>query len=74
MGTLFDYVHVKCNLSSLVIVATFFLYSFNTDCNLRTVNIPLEMMRKFIEIALPNTDQNLETCGVLAGKLVGIVE
>ena len=34
----------------------------------------MELMRKFTEIASPNTDQNLETCGVLAGKLVNIVE
>lgn len=61
-------------IRSLVIVGLFFLYSFNIDWDLRTVNIPLELMSKFIEIASPNTDQNLETCGILAGKLVSIVE
>ena len=39
---------------------------------LRTVNAPVELMRKFIEIASPSTHQNRETCGILAGKLVSI--
>ena len=49
-----------------------FLHFFIIDRRLRTVNMPLELMRKFIEIASPNTDKDLETCGILAGKLVSI--
>ena len=37
---------------------------------LRTVNVPTELIRKFVHIASPNTRQNRETCGILAGKLV----
>jgi STAM-binding protein len=37
---------------------------------LRTVNIPMELMRKFIDVASPNTRLNRETCGILAGRLV----
>ena len=37
---------------------------------LRTVNIPMELMRKFIDAASPNTRLNRETCGILAGRLV----
>ncbi|XP_028414859.1 STAM-binding protein-like A [Dendronephthya gigantea] len=39
------------------------------DSGLRTVNVPTELMRKFIDVASPNTRQNRETCGILAGKL-----
>ncbi|XP_046860236.1 AMSH-like protease [Xenia sp. Carnegie-2017] len=36
---------------------------------LRTVNVPTELIRIFLEVASPNTRQNRETCGILAGNL-----
>lgn len=36
---------------------------------LRTVFLPEGLRSKFLQIALPNTRQNLETCGMLCGKL-----
>lgn len=36
---------------------------------LRTVFVPKELQSKFLEIAHPNTVKNLETCGILCGKL-----
>ena len=36
---------------------------------LRSVQVPSMLMAKFISIAEPNTKANIETCGVLAGKL-----
>lgn len=36
---------------------------------LRTVFLPENLRSKFLQIALPNTRQNLETCGMLCGKL-----
>ena len=36
---------------------------------LRSVQVPSILMAKFISIAEPNTRANIETCGVLAGKL-----
>jgi hypothetical protein len=40
------------------------------DFGLRTVNVPTELMRRFIDVASLNTRQNRETCGILAGRLV----
>ncbi|XP_056017813.1 STAM-binding protein-like [Ostrea edulis] len=37
---------------------------------LREVVIPSDLMRKFLVIAEHNTLRNIETCGILAGKLV----
>lgn len=36
---------------------------------LRTVRIPDDTMRKFLEVARTNTARNVETCGILAGQL-----
>lgn len=36
---------------------------------LRVVQVPSMLMAKFISIAEPNTSSNIETCGVLTGKL-----
>ncbi|KAK8734298.1 hypothetical protein OTU49_006112 [Cherax quadricarinatus] len=36
---------------------------------LREVRVPEELMAKFMALALPNTLRNIETCGILAGKL-----
>ena len=37
---------------------------------LRDVVVPTELMLKFLNLALPNTNRNVETCGILCGKLV----
>lgn len=39
---------------------------------LREVVVPVELMPKFMALAQANTLRNIETCGVLAGKLVSI--
>lgn len=36
---------------------------------LRTVKIPHDTMKRFLEVARSNTNNNVETCGVLAGSL-----
>ncbi|XP_077999675.1 STAM-binding protein-like A [Glandiceps talaboti] len=36
---------------------------------LRPVVIPQDVTQKFLNLALPNTNKNVETCGILAGKL-----
>lgn len=47
-------------------------FTVNVDFvnGLRTVNVPTELIRIFLEVASPNTRQNRETCGILAGNLV----
>jgi STAM-binding protein len=37
---------------------------------LRTVFLPPTLREKFLEIAAPNTRNNLETCGMLCGTLI----
>lgn len=37
---------------------------------LRGVSIPGEIVVKFLNIALPNTSRNIETCGILCGRMV----
>jgi STAM-binding protein len=37
---------------------------------LRTIMLPSDLRHQFLSIALPNTTQNLETCGFLCGTLV----
>lgn len=39
------------------------------DGGLRTVKIPHDTMKRFLEVARSNTSNNVETCGVLAGSL-----
>lgn len=39
---------------------------------LRTVIVPGRLMQKFLSLAFRNTEQNIETCGILSGKLVSI--
>lgn len=36
---------------------------------LRSVIVPSELMDKFLSLAQPNTTRNVETCGILAGRL-----
>lgn len=43
-------------------------YSENGEM-LRPVHVPQCLISKFLELAARNTENNLETCGVLAGKL-----
>lgn len=40
---------------------------------LRTVVVPNKVMSHFLNLALKNTLNNIETCGILAGKLVWAV-
>ena len=37
--------------------------------NLRIVSLPAETSRKFLNLAEANTSRNIETCGILAGRL-----
>lgn len=37
---------------------------------LRTVVVPSKVMTQFLRLATKNTLSNIETCGILAGKLV----
>ncbi|XP_002741913.1 STAM-binding protein-like A [Saccoglossus kowalevskii] len=43
--------------------------NYNNAYGLRQVVVPQEVMVKFLNLALPNTNRNVETCGILAGKL-----
>ncbi|KAL1921190.1 uncharacterized protein VTP21DRAFT_10906 [Calcarisporiella thermophila] len=36
---------------------------------LRSVVVPTSLLKKFLDIAQPNTNKNLETCGILSGTL-----
>lgn len=38
--------------------------------NFRTINVPSDLAQKFLDLAQANTSRNIETCGILAGKLV----
>lgn len=40
---------------------------------MRTVLVPSKVMTLFQNLAQSNTNKNIETCGILAGKLVIIV-
>lgn len=42
--------------------------------NLRQVVVPGNLTKRFLDQAQSNTFKNLETCGILAGKLVIIIE
>jgi len=44
-------------------------YSSESGVALRPVHVPHCLIAKFLQIASKNTQNNLETCGVLAGKL-----
>lgn len=43
--------------------------SINSKPGLRDVVIPSKLMGKFMALAQRNTERNVETCGILAGKL-----
>lgn len=42
----------------------------SSSYNLRQIIVPGNLTRRFLEQAQRNTSNNLETCGILAGKLV----
>lgn len=44
-------------------------HSTESGLPLRTTFLPSQLQEEFLEIARPNTIKNLETCGVLCGKL-----
>ena len=41
--------------------------------NFRQISIPMDLINVFLSCAQANTDRNVETCGILAGKLVKII-
>ena len=43
--------------------------SYYSNMNLRKVTVPSILTAKFLSLADKNTEKNVETCGVLAGKL-----
>ncbi|RWS30406.1 STAM-binding protein-like protein [Leptotrombidium deliense] len=45
------------------------LLSFSHDDKLRKISIPSSLVQKFLLVAQFNTSKNIETCGILAGKL-----
>lgn len=46
--------------------------SIHSRLGLRTVVIPKKLESHFFTLSQRNTDKNIETCGILAGKLVSI--
>lgn len=44
--------------------------SLGNSYNLRTLIVPSDLHRKFLDLAQANTLRNIETCGILAGRLV----
>jgi STAM-binding protein len=38
--------------------------------DLRDVIVPAAIVSEFLKIALPNTNKNIETCGILCGQVV----
>ena len=42
----------------------------NNTYGFRDVLVPTELISKFMALAQPNTNKNVETCGILCGKLV----
>ncbi|KAL9553485.1 hypothetical protein MBANPS3_003279 [Mucor bainieri] len=54
--------------SNASLLADSFYGSSNTK--LRVLNIPLDIQAKFLALARFNTKNNVETCGILSGKLV----
>ena len=47
--------------------------SIHSRIGLRTVVVPSRLMGKFMNLAQRNTNQNIETCGILAGTIVSIL-
>lgn len=55
--------------SCSAIVLTIFVDYLENGMPLRKVSIPDSIVHRFLDLAAHNTRRNLETCGVLAGKL-----
>lgn len=50
---------------------SFFVLPIDTSANgLRKIHVPGELVSHFLRLASDNTRKNLETCGILAGRLV----
>ena len=47
--------------------------SIHSRIGLRNVVVPSRLMGKFMNLAQRNTNQNIETCGILAGTIVSIL-
>lgn len=47
--------------------------SIHSKVGLRDVIVPSRLMGKFMNLAQRNTNQNIETCGILAGTLVSVI-
>lgn len=47
--------------------------SVHSRTGLRDVVVPSRLMGKFMNLAQRNTNQNVETCGILAGTIVSIL-
>lgn len=43
--------------------------SKGNNYNLRTVYLPSDLSERFLDVAKSNTNKNIETCGILAGRL-----
>ncbi|KAL6591170.1 Mov34-domain-containing protein [Neocallimastix californiae] len=43
--------------------------NISSTSHLRKIFVPTHLTEKFLEVAKENTEQNLETCGILCGKL-----
>jgi len=65
-------IHVMLNLndSNVLSPSFFLLHEDTTPHGLRKVHIPGELISHFLRLASDNTRKNLETCGILAGRLV----
>ncbi len=49
-------------------------YTPQNRYGLRSVIIPSTLIRQFMVLAESNTEKNIETCGILGGKLVMLAE
>ena len=64
--------HSLCNYSECQITCENCLSTFVDTDSYRTVIIPTDISSQFEQVASPNTRKNIETCGILAGKLVRV--
>ena len=56
---------------SIIIIIIIIIINFAAGVDgYRPLYIPKDTAAKFEEVASPNTRKNVETCGILAGKLV----
>ncbi|XP_076035817.1 STAM-binding protein-like isoform X2 [Oratosquilla oratoria] len=57
--------HIDRNTKPLSLLSTV----GGSKSGLRSVVVPVELMNKFMTLAHSNTQRNIETCGILAGKV-----